>query len=133
MDADHSSDSSSHDSVMETFEEAIMEDQEEEDEIYHAVATAALEEQNKADSARRPKFRYNRTDWGIYFEQLYQTDNFQDRHHMSVNAFNKLVELLSPFIMLDETKSKKLYEREWSNPPTNSCGSRNSISRWRET
>ena len=53
---------------------------------------------------RRKKHRYNRLDLNEHFEMCRVTNGFQNRYHMSEQAYKKLVRILN--IQVDEGKSK---------------------------
>jgi hypothetical protein len=57
---------------------------------------------------RKRKYQYNRLNWKEHVEQLEHSDplHFQWRYHMSLNTFEKLVNLLQSDIEPNEKKSR---------------------------
>ena len=65
-------------------------------------ATIMLMEENK----RNWKWKYDRLDWTEHVAQQLHTNKFQSKYHMSLAAFNDLVELLRQDITVDFNTSR---------------------------
>lgn len=64
----------------------------------------AIARHNK-EQWRKSKSRYKRKDWGGYEEQLVETSNFHNRHRMSKEHFDYLVNNIQDCITVDYMKS----------------------------
>jgi len=52
------------------------------------------------------KYKHRRLNWDEHVQKLQHTKQFHSRYHMTLPSFNKLVELLRPSIVVNETKSR---------------------------
>jgi hypothetical protein len=55
---------------------------------------------------RAPKWQLDRLDWAKHVDHQTHTDEFTKKYRMTLETFNKLLEILRPYITVDPIKSQ---------------------------
>ena len=63
---------------------------------------------------RRDRWDHSQIDWDAHVEQLCHEQHFKRENEMSLQAFNKLISLLSPLLESYEWQSTKHYQKDCS-------------------